>query len=957
MANKEYTSMKWFGDLIDNSTLQTLKPFEYMRKGPIADENGVTISNEHLYKDDNYFVNREDVSYSKPITYYNITLRLDSGVKSVTLNGTEYYYDNAVITFSESSTIAWEVTMKSGYTLNKVSIGTNTVTNSTGNFTISEDVTFSVSTDVIPTTYYKVYRSLDSGTASIKINGTSYTTSDTTSGIQVESGKSVTWSVTCNSGKQIKSVKVGSTTYTTSSGSFTISANTTITVTTEDIPPTPVTYYILKWILPNNGVDAINITVGSGSAQRFTASSTTDTQLSIPEGTNVTYTLESATGYNSPTGSPTSPITMNEDKTITVTKGSLKTYTLTVKMGAHVTGYDWSDLGFNDLDDGNYTENKTFTITHGTKVYYSVTAESGYSGYGDLTNPFTMDGDKTLNLSATAGEQIISFTIDSGVDSYTVNGTKYTESKNLTFATDTNLTISYVLKTGYEVDKSNFVTSHTVSGNYSFSMTTKLKQYSFAWEFNEYISDVIINDVEETSSTGSKTFDYNTKVAWEITMPSYFKLSSTSDDATGEVYLTKDIKKVWKGQTFNITLSWDSLPEGIKSITLTSTRPGYDDEQTRTENRGQDTSWECLAGNITYSFKLEDGYQLTEGSLTGRYKPCITDKKIPVPTISKKQYTVTFTYNEGISKYSYTVNDENNVVKNSGTIPKPNDSTTKSISGLNHGWNLYWTAYAEDNYTFNEYSGAVLSDNTLTGNQTLKNDVTISPTATKKTSCKIIIKINENVKSVTLYQIQTLTENSNTYTTDIEITVDLGTNWKWFATPKDGYKWNHNDHQQILNIQSDTTISPIVTKEVVLPGNIYTYPSYDTNYPHATGLQILDSQFQNLNVSTLLSATELTNLKLSFEPQEYNLNNSLLKSFTAGVSFSDKTISIDSAGKINNFSLSSYTKLVPQYGTDGADEQLPWASGTNVIQGLFILSCTYKNNSHSLRCWIDTTMD
>ena len=398
-----------------------------------------------------------------PVTTYSLSITA-SGNGSATYNGTTVRGKTTSFTVNEGTSATITFTPDTGYRIASVKVGSTDVTSSLKNnqytlSNISSSTTLSVTFEAI--TYTLSITASGNGTAtyggtSIKSRTTSFT---------VEHGTSATITFTPDDGYQIASVKVGNTEVTSSvrNNQYTISsitANTTVTVTFEVIPPK---IFTLSITASGNG---------SASYGGTTVRSKTST-FDITEGTAVTVTFTPDNGYRVASvwvnnthvtadvknnqysiSNVSGDITMNvafeeipaTTYTLSVTamgSGSIAygddeirngSNTFTVNEGAYATFILTADIGFrigtlkvNNADYLSHVKDNQFTvnnITRNTTVSVVFEEREKTISSGDMNYTVTSYETRTLSLARGVYGQVLTVpaTVDYENETFTVTG-------------------------------------------------------------------------------------------------------------------------------------------------------------------------------------------------------------------------------------------------------------------------------------------------------------------------------------------------------------------------------------------------------------------------------------------------------------------------------------------------------------------------------------------------------
>ena len=313
-----------------------------------------------------------------PPATYTLSIKA-TGNGSASYNGQTIKNSTTSFTVNEGTSAMVSFSPDSGYRIKSVKVNNTDVTSSISDnsytiSSISANTTLEVEFEAIPaTTYTLTIKATGNGSASY--NGTSVRKS--TTNFSVNSGSNATVSFSPDSGYRIKSVKVNSSDVTSSvsSNSYTISsisANTTLEVEFESIPPTT---YTLSIKATGNGSASYNGTTIKNSTTSFTAN----------EGTSATVSFNPDSGYriksvkvndsdvtSSISGNSYTISSISANTTLEVEFEAIPTttYTLTIK----ATGN--GSASYNEAIIRSKTS--TFTVNEGTSVSITLTPDNGY---------------------------------------------------------------------------------------------------------------------------------------------------------------------------------------------------------------------------------------------------------------------------------------------------------------------------------------------------------------------------------------------------------------------------------------------------------------------------------------------------------------------------------------------------------------------------------------------------
>lgn len=179
---------------------------------------------------------------AEKVTMYPLTITLNTNVTSisVTIDGTTTKYtSSAVVNVKQGASVSWTAAVATGYNLSS----------SGGSFTMT------TASSISPTASIKTFTvtvTLNTGVDSIRINGTSYTSSQR---LTLNYGTSVSWSATPKTGYTLSQA----------SGSFTVTSARTIA------PTATLKTFTVKFVVDGSVVKTVNINYGQ-TVSSFTPS-------------------------------------------------------------------------------------------------------------------------------------------------------------------------------------------------------------------------------------------------------------------------------------------------------------------------------------------------------------------------------------------------------------------------------------------------------------------------------------------------------------------------------------------------------------------------------------------------------------------------------------------------------------------------------------------------------------
>ena len=327
-----------------------------------------------------YTITNISADVTLAVTFEAITHMLSitaSGNGSATYNSTAIRGKTQTFTVNEGSSATVTFTPDAGYRIASVKVNGTDVTSSVDNneYTISKitaNTTLAVTFEAIPLTTYTLSVT-SSGNGSAYYNNT--TIRNKTEVFTVNEGTSATVTFAPDAGYRIASVKLNNTGVTASvaNNSYTISnitANTTLTVTFEEIPPTT---YALTISAVGNGTVTYDGNTIKGKTSSFT----------VVEDTNVVVTFSADDGNRLKSvklgnTDVTSSVVNNQytisnikaDTSLEVTFEAIPTYSL------NITASGNGNATYNGTAVRGKTQ--TFTVNEGTSAIVTFAPDAGY---------------------------------------------------------------------------------------------------------------------------------------------------------------------------------------------------------------------------------------------------------------------------------------------------------------------------------------------------------------------------------------------------------------------------------------------------------------------------------------------------------------------------------------------------------------------------------------------------
>ena len=593
---------------------------------------------------------------------------------SITASGNGFAYFNnttvrnkaEVFTVTEGTTAAITFTPDAGYRIANVRLNGTDVTSSVADnkYTISKiavNTTLAVTFEAIPPTTYTLSITA-SGNGSVTYSNTAIR--GMTQTFTVTEGTSATITFTPDAGYRIAGVKVNDADVTSSVSNNkhtinNITANTTLVVTFEAIPPTT---YTLSIAVAGNGAAKFNNTTVRNKTEVFTVIEGSDATIDITPDTgyriarvlwddidvtndvvNNKYTISNIssnttlavefeaippTTYSlSITAAGNGSATYNS----TAVRGNTQTFTVNEGTSATITftpdaGYRIACVKVNDKDVTSSVANNKYTISNITAnttlaVTFEAIPPTTYSlsitaiGNGIATYNNTAIRGKTQTFTITEGTSAaVTFTPDAGyrIKSVRLNNADVTSSVTNSQYTISNIKNDNALTVEFEAIPPSVYTMNIVavgSGSVSYNNTTIRNQSK---EFSV---------TEKSSVTITMSPDNGYRVA---------SVKVNSVDVTNGVqdnqYTISNI-----AQNTNVEVAFEEMPPTTYSLTITAIGNGkvtYDNQ----DIRGGSSTFTVVEGSYaTIQIAADEGYRLKSVTLDG--------KDVTADATTSSQYT------------------------------------------------------------------------------------------------------------------------------------------------------------------------------------------------------------------------------------------------------------------------------------------------------------------------------
>ena len=629
-----------------------------------------------------------------PPTTYIFTVK-STGNGTVTYDGTAVRGKSSSFTVNEGTSATVTLTPDTGNRIKSVKLNNTDVTSSfsNGKYTISSitaNTTLEVEFEVI--TYTLSVKATGNGSATY--NNTSVR--GKTTSFTVNHGISATVSFSPDSGYRIKSVKLNNTDVTAnvSNNQYVISnitANTTLDVEFEVIPPTTYSFTIKA---TGNGTVTYDGTAVRGKSNLFT----------VNEGTSATVTLTPDTGNRIK-----SVKLNNTDVTSSVTNGkytiSSITANTTLEVEFEVITYT---LSVKATGNGSATYNNTsvrgkttsFTVNHGISATVSFSPDSGYriksvklnntDVTANVSNNQYVISNITANTTLDVEFEVIppttySFTIKAtGNGTVTYDGTAVRGKSNLfTVNEGTSATVTLTPDTGNRIKSVKLnntdVTSSVTNGKYTISSITANITLEVEFEVTTYTLSVkatgngsaTYNNTAVRGKTATFTVNHGSSATVTFTPDTGNRIKSVKVNDTDVTSNVSNGKYTISNITVNTTLEVEF--EAIPTYTLNIVATGngnvtYDGAVVRNQSQNYSVR---EGSSVVVSIVPDAGYRVASAKINSTdVTGDVSEGKLSISNItSNKTIEIAF---EAIppTTYTLTVKAEGNgmVIYNEATI-------------------------------------------------------------------------------------------------------------------------------------------------------------------------------------------------------------------------------------------------------------------------------------------------
>ena len=360
------------------------------------------------------------------ISTYTLSITA-SGNGSVSYGSTTARNQTRTFTVNEGTSAIVTFSPDSGYRIASVKVNNTDVTSSVSNnsYTISNisaNTTLSVTFEAIPPTTYTLSITA-SGNGSASYSST--TIKNKTQSFTVNEGTSAIVTFSPDSGYRIASVKVNNTDVTSSvsNNKYTISnisANTTLSVTFEAIPPTT---YTLSITASGNGSASYSSTTARNQTRTFTVNDGTSATVTFTPDAGYRIASVSVNNSNVTSSLSNNKYTISNIKANTTVKVTFEAITYTLSITSTGNGY----AAYNSTSVRNQT--RSFNVNEGNSATVTFNPDNGNSISSvkvdgkDVTSQISSNRYVINSMSANTS---VAVTFVEDVNALTVNGINYT---------------------------------------------------------------------------------------------------------------------------------------------------------------------------------------------------------------------------------------------------------------------------------------------------------------------------------------------------------------------------------------------------------------------------------------------------------------------------------------------------------------------------------------------------
>jgi len=628
--------------------------------------------------------------------------------------------------------------------------------------------------------------------------GTSYTSGSFFS----QYNKAITVSANPNSGYRVKSIKVGSSTWTntdmthdkTISKTYTITANTTITVTY-------VRMYTVTFSQPTGGTIAVT---NNSSGATISSGNYVDT------GTVIKVTATASTGYTF------SSLTVAGSS---FSSGSTKTISANTQISASFTANkyaititpDPSAGGTVTVKNGNTAISSGDKIDYNTTLTVTATANPGYTlksitaGGTTLSSggTFKVSGATTVKATFTKNSYTMTITVPDNMTSITAKGNdnvNYSSGDKVPYGT--KLTITLTPKSGYRVKtatiggttKQTYSTMSTTAVTYTYTVGTAAFTVSgtvgriYKVTYSDF-SNCTIKVVKKgtTTTVASESYvDTGTELTVTLTPGSGYRVKTVTLDGTKKQdFTTMSTTAV----TYTYAIANDDVISGTVVRIYKVTYSDFSNCTITVVKKGTTTtvasdSYVDTGTELTVTLTPGSGYRVKTVTLDGTKKKDFTTMSTTAVT-----YTYAIANDDVISGtvgriYQVKIsNPDNGVI----TLADPNGNAVAADSYVDVDTVLTVKLDPGDGYRVKTITagGTSIKENSTISNAVVSQTHKVTGTVTYSGTVGAIYKVTySNITNGTI----TVVKKGTTTTVASDSYVDTGTELTVKLDPADGYR-------------------------------------------------------------------------------------------------------------------------------------------------------------------------
>ncbi len=412
----------------------------------------------------------------------------------------------------------------------------------------------------------------------------------------------------------------------------------------------------------NTNVKSITISYGS-----TTNTYTSTAYVSIPVGTTINWSAETATGYEIEGGNSGS-FEMTSYYKFAPSAVKITTYPLSISVGTNVTSISVTIDGTTT----KYTSSTVVNVKQGASVSWTAVAPAGYN-LSASSGSFTMTGAMSIAPTASIQTYTVAVTVNEGVDNIRVNGVNYSSSTTLTFNYGTSVSWTATAKTGYTLSQTSG--SFTMTSSHKITPTATLNSYVLTVTLNTGVQSITVKYGSESKTfteSGSLSLVYGTSVSWSaVAKEGYTFIQTASGSFIMSAGHTISPNAQLKGYTLTVKVN-----TGVESVTVK-----YGSESKTFTESGSLTVYHGTSVSWTTALKSE--YTITSSG-TGSFTMTSAQTINPVATLNS--YTLTVTVNENVQSVYVFYGYGEQTFTESGTL------------SIQYGCNVSWSATAKTGY-------------------------------------------------------------------------------------------------------------------------------------------------------------------------------------------------------------------------------------------------------------------